>query len=898
MQIIKRIFHKSVIILAPLILVAGCSTKKNTLITRTYHNVTGYYNVYYNGKEAFKDGVKKIDDAYKFNYSLILPVFEFSNEDAVRVAYADMNKVLEKGSKCIRKHSIKAKPKRKEGKKKDDKYQAFYDQKEFIKWVDASYLLIGKANFYKHDFYPAIETFNYIIREYSDKPIKYDGYLWLARTYTLMEKYDDALDLLGKVESEKDLVPKDLIGPFAMTQADILIRTQQYESAIPYMIKGIENTKDKRKKVRYQYILAQLYQKTEQIKKAYDAYGKVVEMNPDYEMTFNARINRASIFNAKAQDSKQLQKELQKMLKDDKNIDFRDQIYYALGSIAYNESRDNDAIGFYLLSAKSSTVNTNQKAMSYLAAADIYFDRPDYRNAQSYYDSCMTFLSPEYPDYAKLKSKSSNLNDLVKNLVIIEREDSLQRIANMPEASRNAIIDKIIQDVIEKEQQEKEMLAQQQQDLMYMQQQGRQLDASSAGQWYFYNPSMLGMGQAEFKKKWGDRKNEDNWRRKNKTVMDWGSVASGESAGSDSSNNIYSNKTREYYLLNLPLTDSAMQASKDKVEGAYFDMAKIYNERFNDYPLSIDGYLNLLKNYPDTRYKLITYYNLYKLYLLTKDYNNADKYKNMVIDQFPESDYAKVLKDPEYFKQLEKIENQVKFIYQATYKYFINDECDQVYYNFRYADSAFHDSKLVPKFALLATLCSGHSGDTIAFKDSLQNFKLRYPKTEEADYAQEVLNALDRGKHEVKLEEKEEFGGDLAKVENTDSIDVSMYNYNPQSIHYYLVVVNNQKTDANRIKFNLSNFDIDYYDFLNFEVSDELLSADYTLVTVRKFKNRKMASNYFESIPVDGEVFSGIDGDAYREFLISKENYDIFLKDKNLARYQKFFNDNYLKPKK
>lgn len=893
MQIFKRTFRILSIFLALIILNQSCSTKKNTTITRSYHNLTLYYNVYFNGKDALKTGIKKIDDGYKDNYSLILPVFKFSDNEAIRTAYGDMNRVIEKGSKGIRKHSIRVKPKRKEGKKGDKAYKEFYEQNEFVKWIDECYLLIGKGHFFKHDYYPAIETFNYVVKEYSDKPIKYDGYLWLTRTYALMEKFDRSQEFLSKLESEKEKIPKILIGSIAVTQADILIRTNQFELAIPYIITGVENTKDKKLKVRYQYILAQLYQQIDEDKKAYDAYGVVVDMNPNYEMTFNARINRASIFNASANDSKQLQKELYKMLKDDKNIDFRDQIYYALGNIAFKETREKDALENYLLSAKASTINDNQKAISYLAVANIYFEQPSYQNAETYYDSTMTFLSTEYPNYIQLKNKSENLNVLVENIQIIENEDSLQSIALMSEGERNNAIDKIISDIIEQERVEKEQLALDQQDLAYLEQQGRQMNNEKGGQWYFYNPSMMAMGQSEFKKKWGSRKNEDNWRRKNKTVMNWDSFDD-QDTDSTATENIYSNKTREYYLVSLPLTDSAMQVSKERVEKAYFDMATIYKEKFNDFPLSIKGYLELLEEYPETEYKLLTYYNLYKLYYLTKDYKNADDYKNRIITEYPDSEYSKVLSDPEYFMQLEKIENQVNFMYQATYKYFINDDCDAVYNNFVYADSIYHESKLIPKFALLSTLCVGHSRDSIAFTDSLNSFITKYPNTEESKYVEDVLAALDRSPREVVLIEEEAFGGELGTVENIDSIDVSMYSFNTDAIHYYLVVVANEKSDANVIKFNLTNFNLDYYYFLEFNVNSELLSAEYTLINVQKFKNRSMSTNYFESIKIAGEVFEDIDEDTYKEFIISKENFEIFKQDKNLLRYQKFFDDNYI----
>jgi tetratricopeptide (TPR) repeat protein len=853
--------------------------------------------VYYNGNDAFQTGVEKINTNYTDNYSLILPIFKYSSNEAVRDAFGDMNRAIEKGSKCIRKHSIRVKPKRKEGKNASEKQKAFYEQKEFVKWIDDSYLLIGKADFYKHDFYAAIETFNYIIREYSTKPIKFDAYLWLSRTYIEMGKFETALEFLSKFEIEKFQMPEELIGPVALTNADLQIKQKQYETAIPFLITAIANTKKKKERVRYQYILGQLYQHTGEKNKAFLAYGKVIDMNPNYEMTFNARINRASIFNAAAADSKPLQKELNKMLKDDKNTDYRDQIYFALGNIAYNESRDNDAIQYFLESAHASTKNVNQKAMSYLAAADIYFERPEYRDAQAFYDSAVAIISPTYPDYGTIKAKSQNLNQLVENLLIIEVQDSLQKVASMPENERNQFIDQMIADIIEQEKKEKELLAQQQQEMAFLQQQSNETQTSQSSSWYFYNSSMLSMGLQEFKKKWGNRKLEDNWRRKNKTVVDFSDMsADNESTGTDSTKVNLSTKSREYYMIELPLTDSALMVSKQKVEQAYYNMAGIYKDKFNDFGLSIDGYLNLLKNYPQTEYQLASYYNLYKLYFLTKNYAQAELYKNKVIDEYPESEYAKVLSNPNYFKELEKIDNQVKFMYQATYKYFINNNCDEVQYNYRYVDSAYHESTLLSKFALLSTLCIGHTGDTLRLKDSLNAFIATFPKAEEVSYANEVLAALDRETRKVILEEPEEvFGGELAGDTEIDSTDLAIYTYAPEQAHYYIIVVANAKVNANLVQFNVRNFNIDYFSYLNFEAENQLLSADYSVVMVKPFKNRSMASNYFESVHIGGEVLNELEDDTYRDFIISESNYKAFIEDKNLLKYQKFFDIHYLK---
>ena len=880
-----------------LIIISGCSTKKNSMMSRTFHNLTAYYNVYFNGVEAFESGLKQIDETHKDNFSIILPVFTYSNVESARSSFGDMNRAIEKGSKCIRKHSITAKPgahKAKKGKGRTSKKKPQEKKFEYVKWIDDSYLLIGKASFYKRDFFPAIETFNYLIKQYSTKPIKYNAYLWLARTYIEMEKYKKAGDFLSIFETDKGKFPEELIGPIEMTWADLHLKQNKYLEALTYLEKGVISTKKKKEKVRYYYILAQVYQYLGDNTKAYEAYGEVIDLNPNYDMTFNARINRASIFNSDAEDSRSLVKALNKMLRDDKNIDYRDQIYYALGNIAYNEGHVQEGIDLFKLSAKTSTENTNQKGISFLAIADIYFEKPEYKEAQTYYDSAVSFLSSEYPDFHLIKRKSDNLNDLVNNLNTVELQDSLQKLAKMSEANRYRIIDALIAAVIEKEQEEKEAFAQQQADLAQLQQNNTQTNNEGGGKWYFYNPMMLSMGQAEFSKKWGSRKNEDNWRRANKEEINWdGLTASEDTTKTDSNAVVLSNKSREYYSVNIPLTDSAMKVSKIKVEEAFYNIATIYKDKFYDYPLSIDGYQSLLNNFPETEYKLSTYYNMYKVYVLSKEPANAELYKNKILTEYPDSDYAKILRNPEYYKELEAIENQVNFVYKATYKYFLASNCGEVAINYKFVDSAYPLSKLLPKFDLLNTLCSGTGGDTILFKQELTAFKERRPETEEAKYAQEVLDALDRETREIKLKEEEEkIPDEFAAGETTDSIDYSLFEFNADIEHVYMVVVANEVVDANRVKFNLSNFNLDYYDFLNFEVNSILLSAKYSAISVTKFKNSKMASNYFESVLIAGETFDNLDKDGYRTYIISKPNYTKFLEDKNIPRYNKFF-ENY-----
>ena len=878
------------------VLLVCCSPAKNTPVRRGYHNLTSKYNVYFNGNEAFRSGMENIYSAHQENFSLVLPVFVYSDKEAALTSYSDMNRVIEKSEKCMRKHSITAKPSVKKGKKLSDKEKAFQNKHEYVKWIDDAEMLEGKAKAIKQDYFAAIEQFTGVVHQYDDQDIKTEAYIWLARCYTEMEKYSQADDFISTVTGDMSKVSRKMQSPLAQTQADILLRQGRYADAIPYMETAVQTIRrDKRQKIRLMYILAQLYQLNEDNRQASYWYQKVIDKNPDYQYVFNARINKASIFSSESGGSASLQRELTKMLKDDKNTEYLDQIYYALGNIAYNEMRDDDALWYFKQSIAASTTNDNQKSISYLAVADIYFDRPDYRNAQLYYDSAMVNLPHEYPDYQNIRRKAENLTDLVNCIETIQTQDSLQKLAKMSEDERNKIIDRKIQEVNNAEQAEKSRENMAKSELAQAQQMSRQ-NTQTGGKWYFYNQSSLSLGQDEFRKKWGNRKLEDNWRRSNKTVTEWDEVAAtAENNEAEDAKKGLDNKSREYYLVDIPLTDSAFKVSEQKMEDAYYNLGVVYKDKFADYPLAVDAFLDYLKRYPQSENEVAAMFNLYKTYLLQKDYANADIYKKRIISEYPDTDYAKILNDPDYYKELEKADNELNFMYQVTYRYFLNDECDNVSSTFRYVDSAYHYSRLIPKFELLNTLCMGKQTDSLTFEGMLKSYIDKYPKNEESGFARDVIAALNRKPHDAEEKTEEQLLAEEQQAAQAayDSLDVSLFNYDADELHYYIVVIDKHKLEESRVRFGFIDFNDEYFDFMNFDVATAKLTEDYGIVRVDKFKNARMAQNYIESVIVAGEVFDGIVSDSYKQYIISKSNYDKLLEDANIDRYNKFFDLNY-----
>ena len=892
---IRLSIYKTLSLFAILLVLASCSTKKNKWINRAYHNTTSKFNVYFNGNESFKQGVKKTKDAHTDNYTLILPVFEFSDENASKASLSSMEKTLKKTSKVIKKHSITVKPERKEG-KMTKKEKAFYNQKEFCKWIDDSYLLLGKANFYERKFFDADQAFKYIVKEYSDDYVKFEAQIWLARSLNEQKKYGKAIELLERINGEREF-PKKLRDELATTFADSYMKQQRYNEAVPWLRKAIEAKGKKRVKARYKFILAQIYQEFGKNSNASNLYKEVIKMNPPYEMAFRAKINRATSFDVEAGGAKDIIRQLEKMLKDDKNIEYQDQIYYALANIYYVQKDVPNAIENYKLSVRTSVSNTDQQALSYLAIADIYFARPDYQNAQAYYDSCISYLDVNYPKYKEIKSKVNNLTSLVTNLNIVQNEDSLQMVAGLTERQRDKLINKIIQKVIDKEQAEKEREQQLAQNAMLFDQNQRtQNQQNTGGKWYFYNQTAMGFGMSEFKKKWGARKLEDNWRRKNKSVMMVMNEDEFAEEG-DTGKKAIDNKSIEYYLRGLPLTDSLIAVSEGRIEEAMFKIGVDYKEKLENFEKSIEAFELLVKRFPKTEYLLHTYYYLYQLNTVITNTTRANYYKDLIIGKYPESNYAKVLSDPNYLKLLEAENNKNKIVYEGAYEQFENRMFNASLTKLNDIDTTMLAAELAPKVSLLRALSYGGIKDVIKYKSELKRVIKAFPKTEEGKVATIILGHLNSPDYSVNDSSLTVQTEDVIPSENTnvEVVVEEIYNYVEETQHFYMMIIEDSEINYNRLKFNIVNYNIDKFPMFDFDVKVKKLNKTTHLITIQSLDNAKQASKYFKAINRKKDLFKDISEGKLKQFTISSNNYKNLVKDLDVSKYEKFYLENYNK---
>lgn len=939
----NKLFRIAIPVIA-LIFAGSCTTKKNTVVTRNYHNLTSHFNIYFNAYDSYYQGIKKAESGYKDDFNSPLPLFTYSSKEAARMVLSDMDKTVKKCSKVIGMHSIKAKPKLKKG-NRSDREKEFYRKNEFVKWVDDAFLLMGKAYFYKRDFFPAIETLEFVLSQFPDDGLSDEASLWLAMTQLELQRYPESQQILNRLQGDPKFNAK-LKPQLAAVYGDWYLRQGDFSAAIPLLEKSADDYPVKSQRIRISYVLGQVYERSRDSANASKWFGKVTEMNPAYEMAFNARINRARLYQGGDQAAEEIRKQLMKMLKDVKNIDYLDQVYYALAELEMKKGHEAEGIGFYKQSIYNNISNATQKGVSYLALARIYYSREEYVPAGAYYDSCSQSLPDTYTDYDKIVALAEDVRMLSENLSMAQREDSLQKVAKMPPADREKLIAGLVGEAQRKAEEaraveEEERLNVQSGRMKGMNTingmnnrgtfgnqlrnpggtqlgQGNQVsginqdfgnagmggdsDPSGSGSWYFYNPAAISFGNIEFIKFWGRRKLEDNWRRSNKKVVsEAGDLTSEGETGeistpvANTKANTFKPEQREFYLNDLPMNDTLMRESNIRVAQAYLNAGKIFKDELNR-PDEAIRYFDLLnQRFPDDERILFSYYNMYQIFTAQKNESDAKKYKDLILLKFPDSRSAKIIRNPDFFKELDEERASVMRFYENTYLDFKNKAFTNVLANCSRADTAFKVNPIRDKFGLLRIMAFAkqNPSDTAGLVKSIQDLVFKYPESEVAEPAKNLLSYIQKGPSSTigKTTRKMQVG----KVDGTQEQAAADYIPDVSATHFYIVVLSGVNVDIGKLKFRISNFNVEKYNEDFFEVASTVLDEDLQIISVKNFTNKQAGMDYYQAITADPKVYEGMKDTDYRHFIISKDNYVRLYKNKNVFQYFQFFRDNYLK---
>lgn len=865
--------------LTAVLLLCGCSTKRNTPMRRAYHNLTSHYNVFWNGSYSLNEGDRQLKSKAKDDYSQVLRVFNYGTKSEALSLNSQMDRALQKTSVCVQKHSMK------------------FNGRERVKWIDDAYLVMAKAHFYKQDYIPAKRTLDFVCTEFKDSDVALVANLWLVKTYIQTEQYPKAIAAIEQLQTKaagRKKLPKELYRNLDLTIADYYIANKEYGKAVDYLKSGMLQNNDREVRTRAMFILGQIYMELDDAKRATEQFKKVIKRNPTYEMLFEAKMNMAKM--GSSGNAKELYKMLNRMLDDLKNDEYHDRIYYAMAELAMREGDVDKAIGYYRESVAAATSNRTQRANSALKVATILFDRNDYELSQAYYDTAVSSMEKTIPGYDSLYNISQTLNDLVRNLNVVRDQDSLIRVANMDSISRNAFIDKIIAQVIEQERLEEEQRKYEEQLALMGSAIGRSNVASqgqdNSGAWYFYNQTTLQSGYNDFSKKWGMRRLEDNWRVSDKRgigsgVLDQTTTAQEEGAQNDSLANTYTTHDRGYYLKDLPLTTEQQQQAHLQIADALYNVGFIYLDRLSDYPRSIESYEKLETRYPGNEKELPSWYALYKMYHDLQNEERSEHYRNLIFSKYPDSNYASVILDPDFYKKLQEETQQASDLYTKTYEAYQQGQYYRVKMN---ADRALEqyaaDTALAPRFALLGAIARGRleTIDTMAY--ALLDVVRTYPTSSIKNYASELLKQINDEYH---------LGLDLgniavSKEEEGEAQPVSIYVKEPNAPHFVMVVFDPKLIRVEPLKVRISDFNKKEFRFKTLEMKNIMLDDKTMLLTLGMFDSEQEAKDYITAMMLSDYLFGGMDKESFSVLPISTKNYATFYQDKDLDEYKGFLN--------
>lgn len=885
----KQLLYNSFFLVILLFLV-GCSTSKNTNASRRYHAMLTKYNIAFNGNISYREGMENIAKSNKDDYSQLIHLFPISNHSNATSAAGNMDRVIEKSRKAIKLHSIKKKPNRDYRKMRDPKYQAWYNQNEFNPELKKAWLQLGRAEFHKGDFLGSVGTFSYITRHYASTPeVVTEAQIWMARAYSELDWLYEAEDVLKKIKKEN--ISTQNKGLYASAWADLLIKQREFRQAIPYLRTAIDAEKKKKQRARFNYVMAQLLERTGDKEGAAEHYSRVISSTPPYEMDFNARINRAQLL---SKNTASIESELKKMARNRNNKDYLDQIYTALGNIFLNEKDSAKAIEYYNLAIEKSTRNGVEKGVPLVTMGDLYYKKREYIKAHPFYDEASKIYTNEYDDFERIRHRSEILGELVQEYDIVHLQDSLQALSLMSEKDRLVAINKVIEKVKkdEKDEEESKLLAQNPiEDNFTM---PMQAIGAGSSDWYFYNPTNVSNGKNEFRRRWGNRKLEDNWRRANKSTSLFDENESlAENTEISDSTMIASNDTTEisdpnvpkfkqttdrksvdYYLAQIPFTQAQKEKSNAQIATGLYNMAFVYKDKIEDYPLAYKTFDEFQRRFGTDERILET---LYQRFLLASRENNpslANQFRGEILAQHADSKYAEMLADPDFIRNQQRMFEEQDFIYGKTYAAFTRSDYKTVFAATEEIKRKYPLSTLLPQFEFLNTLSIGKTEGSEKFEQSLNALVENYPESSIGAMSKDILALLKQGNI---AQQGRTFGSLLTKREQEsltpEEMEAQSFSETKFTPHRMLLITDAGDDAINKLQYNLAIFNFSRFMIKDFGFQLTQVDAGRRALSVMNLASYNEGIWYQNSLATDAELVQQMEEMNVEQVIISEDNF-------------------------
>ena len=838
-----------IICLVLMIFASGCSRKKDKFINRNWHAVTTEFNTLYNGDLALTMGKEQIAETYSENFWEILPVERMQISEEIMLPGSARNEFFktaeEKATKAIQRHSM------------------LINGREKNPQIDEAYLLLGKARYFDQRFIPALEAFNYILHKYPASNTINHAQIWREKTNIRLENNKLAIKNLKRILEAETLKDQDRADANAML-AQAYINTGVADSAVAPIKTVARYTKKDDEKGRYHYIEGQLYDQLQMRDSANLAFDKVIELNrkTPREYLINAYLGKARNFNFSDQNSSELLQLLQDLEENRENKPFLDKIYFQIAEY-YNHLDSTDlATVYYNKSLKSPSKDNFLQSVNYETLGNMNFNKAQYRQASAYYDSTLTKIPVNTRDYFFISRKKENLKDVILYEEIAEGNDSILRLVEMNTEERLSYFTNFTEGLKE------EAIAQAKQGKVTEAEQKEFLprgpglppaigDPASGNVFYFYNPVRIASGMQDFLRTWGPRELKDNWR-----LNSGGIAVTGPNGLDEISGLLIDNNPKfdpQIYLDQIPGDPTVIDSLTNQRNDAYYRLGLIYKEKFGENKLASEKLRSLLGFTSEERFVAPANYYLYQISQAEGAYSEAEKYKQTVLTNYPDSRFAAAIRNPGLAIELE---DQAQKKYEELYELFEQGEYQQVIALSTTYGEKFKGDDLLPRIELLKALATGRIYGILAYKDALNYVALNYPQTDAGKKAQELYNTS------------------IPKLEN-DQFEPEI---NQSNIKLLYSFKNEEKEQAGLLKEKLEQaiLDLGYKDL---STSIDVYNSANLFVMVHGMEDLSRAEGFAELLKINTKYKV-----KEEPIVISSGNYRVVQLHKNLDNYIEFKN--------
>lgn len=830
-------------------LLGSCSAKKNTAATRKYQAFITRYNIYYNGNEHYKETLGEMEKRYEDDYTTLLyphPAEAKANPKSPQPS-GDFTRSIEKAQKAIQLRSIKKRPKRKSGKASEE-YKKWLKREEFNPFLHNAWMMMGRSQYLNGDFSGAAATFFYISRHFSWLPETVtEAQLWQARSYVAFDWVNEAEAVFKRIKPAQ-LTNAKLRELYDFVEADIAVKRKDYAAAIPALQRAIKGASGAQK-TRLQYLLGQCLSREGRRDEAFKAFKAAAQGGgTTYRTKLNARIAQSEVYSGK--DITPEVKALKRMAGLDRNKKYLDQIYYAIGNLYLSRGDTLHAIENYVLASEKSERNGIEKAINDATLGQLYYAQGKYDLAQPPLSGAVPMLPETYPDYQLLKRRSDVLDELAVYSHNVALQDSLLRLSEKPEEEQLKIINKIIDELKKKEKEEEEAAKRAEHEA--------EANASSAANnnnpnapsqfqmsstddsWYFYNTAVVASGRTEFQRRWGSRKLEDDWRRRNKSSFsfndfeeptDEGEPTEGAETPEGGAEEVDPEAAKkaadphypEYYLAQIPKTEAEKQTAHEVIQEGLYTMGSILKDKLEDFPAARKEWNRLLEEYPDNVYRLDVYYNLYIMLMRLGQTAEAEQWRQLIIKDFPDSKYGVALLDPDYIQRLREMPEAQRMMYEQAYDAYLANNNAQVHRSYEEMMKKYPVSEAMPKFMFLHALAYVTEKKPEEFNQTLRDLLERYPDTDLTPMASAYLKGMAQGRklNEGVANNRSMFWdirlGNAPEGEDGEAAEAgeAEFIFDEDEPQYIALVYPTDKVNANLLLYNIAR-----HNFNSFTVRD------------------------------------------------------------------------------